>query len=131
MTEQGYNYMDDAINVNHMADFFETRCENLEVKPTGKKSNKDDKKASKKRKTVQFTTSDEESSEDKRPKKPNKLYCLYHGRCGHTSERCSVLKELVKQSKKKKAKFNKPKKHTPSMRLIPWWKRNSRRLLSL
>ena len=62
MTEQGYNYMDDAITLYHMADFFETRCENLEVKPTGKKSSKDDKKASKKRKAVQFATSDEETS---------------------------------------------------------------------
>ena len=65
-----------------------TNAWNLEVKPTGKKSNKDEKKASKKRKAVQFATSDEEFSEDERPKKPNRLYCLYHGRRGHTSEKC-------------------------------------------
>ena len=116
MTEQGYNYIDDAMTLHHMADFFETRCENLEVKPTGKKSSKDSKKPSKKHKAVQFATSDEESSEDEKPKKTNKLYCLHHRRCGHTSERCSVLKDLVKQSKKKKAKFNKPNKTSPRMR---------------
>ena len=31
MTEQGYNYLDDAITVQHVADFFISRCENLEV----------------------------------------------------------------------------------------------------
>ena len=61
MTEQGYNYMEDAVTLHHMAEFFETRCKHLEVKPTSKKSNK---KASKKRKAVQFASSDEESSED-------------------------------------------------------------------
>ena len=40
MTEQGYNYMEDAVTLQHMAEFFETRCENLEVKPTGKKPDK-------------------------------------------------------------------------------------------
>ena len=101
--------MDDAVTLHHMAEFFETRCENLEVKPTGKKS---DKKTSKKCKAVQFATSDKESSEDEKPKKTNKLYCLYHRRCGHSSEKCSVLKDLVKQSKKKKANHKKPLKKT-------------------
>ena len=30
MTEQGYSYLEDAITLQNMADFFETRCENLE-----------------------------------------------------------------------------------------------------
>ena len=107
MTEQGNNYMEDAVTIHHMAEFFETRCKNLEVKPKAKKL---DKKASKKRKAVQFASSDEESSEDERPKKTNKLYCLYHRHCGHSSEKCSVLKDLVKQSKKKKANNKKPYK---------------------
>ena len=110
MTEQGYNYMDDAVSVQHMADFFEARCENLETKPE-KKSKKDKKASSKKGKSsVQFQEdSEEDSSEDEKPK-ASRPYCLYHGRCGHTSDSCGVLKELIKQSKKKK--FKKGKKAT-------------------
>ena len=78
MTEQGYNYMDDAVSVQHMADFFEARCENLETKPE-KKSKKDKKASSKKGKSsVQFQEdSEEDSSEDEKPK-ASRPYCLYH-----------------------------------------------------
>ena len=101
MTVQGYNYMDDAETVSHMADFFELRCENLEVKP--EKKSKDKKAYSKKKKSsVQFQDdSEEESSEDEKPRS-NRLYCLYHGRCGHTSDRCEELKKLIRQAKKNK-----------------------------
>ena len=101
MTVQGYNYMDDAETVSHMADFFELRCENLEVKPE-KKSKKDKKASSKKKKSsVQFQNdSEEESSEDEKPSS-NRLYCLLHGRGAHTTDSCNELKRLIKDSKKK------------------------------
>ena len=101
MTVQGYNYMDDKETVQSMADFFELRCENLEVKP--EKKSKDKKASSKKKKSsVQFQDdSEEESSEDEKPRS-NRLYCLYHGRCGHTSDKCEELKKLIRQAKKNK-----------------------------
>lgn len=109
MTEQGYNYMDDAVSVQHMADFFEARCENLEVK-TEKKAKKERKASSKKSKSsVKFDEESEDSSDDERPK-AKRPYCLYHGRCGHTSDKCDVIKDLIKAAKKKK--FKKAKKST-------------------
>ena len=40
MTEQGYNYIDTAVSVQNMADFFESRCENIEAEPEIKKAKK-------------------------------------------------------------------------------------------
>ena len=106
MTEQGYNYLDVSVTVQNMADFFESRSENLEVKTGIKKAKRNKTKSSKKRKAVQFEEeSDEESSEDERPKR-NK-YCMFHGRCGHTTDQCTALKELVKNNKKKRSKYDK------------------------
>ena len=47
MTEQGYNYLHDTVSVQNMADFFESRCEEPEVKSKN---------------------SEEDSSEDENPK---------------------------------------------------------------
>ena len=99
MIEQGYNYLDGPIHA--MAEFFETRIENLEksIPPSvpsrnGKKS----KKASKKK----------EESETKTGHK----FCQYHGMCGHTTDECTTLKALVKQAKQKKGNFQKKKRFT-------------------
>ena len=100
MIEQGYNYLDGPIHA--MAEFFETRIENLEksIPPSvpsrnGKKS----KKASKKK----------EESETKTGHK----FCQYHGMCGHTTDECTTLKALVKQAKQKKGShFQKKKRFT-------------------
>ena len=51
MTEQCCNYLDDAVGVQNLVDFFESRCEHLEAKPMVKKARKD-KKSSKKHKGV-------------------------------------------------------------------------------
>ena len=32
---------------------------------------------------------------------------MFHGRCGHTTDQCSALKELVKNNKKKRSKYDK------------------------
>merc|ERR1711966_427836 len=100
MTEQGYNYLDVTVTVQNMADFFESRSENLEVKTGIKKAKKSNNKPSKKRKAVQF---DEESSEEK--KSHRSKYCMFHGRCGHTIDQCTALKELVKSKKKNRSKY--------------------------
>ena len=106
MTEQGYNYLDVTVTVQNMADFFESRSENLEVKTGIKKAKRNKNKSSKKRKAVQFEEeSDEESSEDEKAKR-NK-YCMFHGRCGHTTDQCSALTELVKNNKKNRSKYDK------------------------
>ena len=106
MTEQGYNYLDVSVTVQNMADFFESRSENLEVKTGIKKAKRNKNKSSKKRKAVQFEEeSDEESSEDEKAKR-NK-YCMFHGRCGHTTDQCTALKELVKNKKKNRSKYDK------------------------
>ena len=103
MTEQGYNYLDPAVSLHTMTDFFEARCENLESKKKSKKG----KKGSKKSKSVLFSeASDEEFSEDE---KSTKKYCAYHGLCSHTSDACDTLKELIKRDKKK-SKFSKNNK---------------------
>ena len=112
MTVQGYNYMDDAETVSHMADFFELRCENLEVKP--EKKSKKDKKASfkKKKSSVQFQNdSEEESSEDEKPRS-NRFYCLLHGRGAHTTDSCKELKKLIRENKKNKFSKSKGKRST-------------------
>ena len=53
--------------------------------------------------------SDKNSSEDERPKS-KRPYCMYHGRCGHTTDKCRVIRDLIKGAKKKK--FKKDKKST-------------------
>lgn len=106
MTEQGYNYLDVSVIVQNMADFFESRSEYLEVKTGIKKAKRNKHKSSKKHKAVQFEEeSDEESSGNEKPNR-NK-YCMFHERCGHTTDQCTALKELVQNNKKKRSKYNK------------------------
>ena len=61
------------------------------------------KKNSKKRKAVSFEDSDEDSSDDKIPQIKKKCY-QYHGRCGHSMDECTTLKDLIKKAKSNKSK---------------------------
>jgi len=101
MIEQGYNYLDGPIH--SMAEFFETRIENLEksIPPSvpSRNGKQKSRKASKKK---------EEQEEQK-----GKKFCQYHGTCGHTTDECTTLKALVKQAKQKKGShFQKKKRFT-------------------
>ena len=77
MTEQGYNYLHDAVTVQNMADFFESMCENLEAKSETKNAKESKDKSSKKRKAVQFDEESKiESSEDEKAER-GRYYCAY------------------------------------------------------
>ena len=82
-----------------------SRRENIETKSSQKIAKKD-QKSSKEYQVVQLDEdSEEESSEDEKPK-GKKLYCFYHGYCGHTTDVVySVLNDLVEQNKRKNAKY--------------------------
>ena len=111
MVEQGYNYLDGP--THSMAEFFETRIENLEksIPPSiPSRNNKKSKKGSKKRKLVTF---DDSGNEDSDQGHSGKKFCQYYGTRGHTTDQCTTLKALVKQVKQKKSKrFNKKKRFT-------------------
>ena len=87
-----------------MAEFFETRIENLEksIPPSDpSRNNKNSEKGSKKRKMVNFHDPDDEDSDQGHTEK--KLY-QYHGTFRHTTDQCTTLRALVKQAKQKKSK---------------------------
>ena len=111
MVEQGYNYLDGPIHA--MAEFFETRNENEEksIPPNVPSRNrKKSKKGSKKKKRVTFDDFKDEDSEEEHI---GKIFCQYHGTCGHTTDKCTTLKALVKQAKQKRSKhFDKKKRFT-------------------
>ena len=109
--EQGYNYLDGPIHA--MAEFFETRIENLEksIPPSVlSRSNRKSKKGSKKSKAATFDDSDDEDSDQEHT---GKKFCQYHGTSGHTMDQSTTLKALVKLAKQKKSKhFDKKKRFT-------------------
>ena len=108
MVEQGYNYLDGSIH--SMAEFFETRIENLEKSTPSSvpsRNKKKSKKRSKKRKLVTFRYFEDEDSKDEYN---GKKFCQYHVTCGHITDACTTLKVLGKQSKQKKGKNFKKKK---------------------
>ena len=96
-----------------MAEFFETRIENLEksIPPSiPSRNNRKSKKGSKKRNSITFDDSDDEDSDQGHS---GKKFCQYHGMCGHTTDQCTTLKALVKQAKQKKNNhFDKKKRFT-------------------
>ena len=101
MIEQGYNYLDGPIHA--MAEFFETRIENLEKSIPPSVPSRNNKKKSKKGK----------KKEDSEEEHVGHKFCQYHGMCGHTTDECTTLKALVKQAKQKKGKhFQKKKRFT-------------------
>ena len=74
------------------------------------RNNKKNKKGSKKRKLVTFDNFDDEDSDQGHSEKK---FCQYHGVCRYTTDQCTTLKALVKQSKQKKRKhFDKKKRFT-------------------
>ena len=108
MIEQGYSYLD--VPIHSMAEFFETRIENLEksIPPSVPSRNrKKSKKKSKKRKGVTF---DDSKDEDSKEEHKGKNFCQNQSTCGHTTNEYTTLKPLVKQAKKKKAKHFQQKK---------------------
>ena len=114
MTEQGYNYLDRYIQ--EISGFFEIRVENLETpapSPAVRSLTRNKKKEnSKKRKAVSFEDSDRDFSEKKKPSN-RKKFCQYHGKCSHSTSKCTTLKALIKQAKSNKSKeFRKGGKKT-------------------
>ena len=100
MIEQGYKYLDGPIH--SMAEFFETRIENLEKSIPPSVPSRNNKRKSKKGKK-------KEEQEEHEGRK----FCQYHGMCGHTTDECTTLKALVKQAKQKKGNhFQKKKRFT-------------------
>ena len=83
MVEQGYYYLDDPIH--SMAEFFKTIIQNLKKSiPASvplRNRKKGSKKGPKKRIAVTFGDSKDKDSEDEHK---SKMFCLYHGMCGHT-----------------------------------------------
>ena len=113
IVEQGYNYLDGPIH--SVAEFFETRIENLEksIPPSViSRNNRKSKQGSKQRKLVPFDSSDDEDSDQGHS---GKKFCQYQGTCGHTMDQCTTLKALVKQEKKKKAIILTRRKSFPNM----------------
>ena len=95
--EKGYNYLEGPIHA--MTEFFETRIEKLEksIPPSVPLRNKKkSKKASKKRKSVTFSDSDDEDSDQGHT---GKKFCQYHSTCGYTTDQCNTLEALARQAK--------------------------------
>ena len=100
MVEQGYNYLDGPIH--SIAEFFKTSIDNLKklipqsVPSRNKKMYKKDCK-----KRVAWTCDYSEINDSDDAHK-GKIFCKFHGMCGHTTYRCETLKALIMQAKKKK-----------------------------
>ena len=90
MLEQGHNYLDGPIH--SMAEFFETRIENLEKSiplSVPSRNKKKFKEGSKKRKSATFGDSEDEDSKDE----------YNHGTYRHITDERITLKTPVKQAK--------------------------------
>ena len=114
MVEQEYNYLTGSIR--YIVEFFKTRIENLEksIPPSVPSRNKGkSKKGSKKRKVVTFDNSENKDADEGHK---GKMFCQYHGTCGHTMDECTMLKTLVRQAKQKMGRHFEKKKGTPSTR---------------
>ena len=108
MVEQGYNYLDGSIQ--HMTKFFKTKIENLEMFDTKKDSKKKQhNKSNKKRKYFNNYVSDGKSSQGTQT---GKMFCQYHGTCGHSTNKFTLVQTLVQNEKLKKQKVIKERKYT-------------------
>ena len=76
-----------------MAEFFETRIENIEKSIPPSIPSRNRKKSKKKKKGVTFNDSDDEDSDEKHK---GKKFCQYHDTFGHTTDECITLNALVK-----------------------------------
>ena len=101
MIKQGFNYADSTIK--EICDFFETRVENLEPKEDKKKSSAAAKKTlknAKKRKREDSGSSVVQSSEEStKARRPNKKYCIFHGKYNHSTDNCKDLYAMVNKHK--------------------------------
>ena len=101
MIEQGFNYADSIIK--DMSDIFETRVENLEPKEDRKNSSvasKKSKKSLNKRKKEDSNSSLVESSEEStEARRPSKKYCILHGKCSQSKDRCKDVRAMVNKHK--------------------------------
>ena len=92
-----------------MAEFLETRIANLEkpiLQSIPSRTNRKNKRPSNKRKLVTFP--DDENLDQGHS---GKTFCKHNGTSEHTTEQCTILKALVKQTKQKKSKqFDKEEK---------------------
>ena len=95
-----------------MTDFFEPRVENLEPKEDKKKSSAAAKKSFKKIKKRKQQESDssvvESRKESTEARWTSKKYCILHGKCSHSSDRCKNLRAMVNKHKQKKKKTSRP-----------------------
>ena len=101
MVEQGYNYLDGSIH--SMVELLETRIENLEksIPPKVPSRNRKTKKKHKEKKaTTSVNSKEEDSDKDKKGEK----FCKYHGKCSHTSDEYTALKDSFWQAIQKKGK---------------------------
>ena len=111
MVEQGYNYLDGPIH--SMAEFFETRIENLEKSIPPSVCSRNKKKAKKRSRKMKAVTFNDYEDKDSDQGHTGKKFRPYNGTCGHTTDQCTTLMALVKQVKQKKSKrFNKKKRFT-------------------
>ena len=53
---------------------------------------------------------DDSDDEDLDQGHAGKKFCQHHGTCGHSTDQCTTLKALVKQTKEKKSKYFQKKK---------------------
>ena len=121
MIEQGYNYFYGPIH--SMAEFFNTRIENLDksIPPSVPSRNrKKSKKVSNKRNGVVVPWFQRWRL---RGGTKGKKFCQYHGTCGHTTDECTKLKSTSQAGKTEERKTLLDKeKDSPSMRLRLWFR---------
>ena len=107
MVDRGYNYLDGSIQ--SMAEFFETRIENLEIFDFKKDSNKVQKaKSNKKRKYSNQNVSEEKNCSGT---EGGKKFCKCHSTCRHSTNECTLIRVLVQKEKFKKKKQIKERKY--------------------
>ena len=99
MIEQGFNYTFSILK--EMSDFFETRVKNLEPKEGKKKSSatakKTNKKSANKNKGENSNSIVIESSEESIvERRPNRKYCIVHGKCSHSMNNYNDLCDMIK-----------------------------------
>ena len=104
MSKQECNCLDRSIQ--EVSGFFQTRVENLETPaplPAARSLTRK-RRNSKKQKAVSFEDSDKDSSSNDKKPPSKKKFCQYHGKCSHSTDKCTTLKALIKKAKSNKSK---------------------------
>ena len=103
MIEQGFNYADSSIE--EMTDFIKTRVENLEpnedmiLQLLPRKPSRKPRKRKREDSDSSVVESSEESTEARRP---SKKYCIFNGKCSHSTDSYMALRAMVNKHKQKK-----------------------------